>query len=91
MTVLSLGMVPEGALIFPSLSRLKDVLLIEGLIVNLDSISQLCNDRLFARFTKEKCMLFYQNQYQIMEGRRSLDNCYVLTSASVYTRESWLQ
>ena len=82
--------VGPGALIFPGLSRLKDVVLVEGLIVNLISVSQLYDDGLHVRFTKEKCMIFDQNQYQIMEGRRSSDSCYVLTSTSIRTRESWL-
>ena len=35
-----------GFLIIPSLSRLKDVMLVEGLKVNLISISQLCDENL---------------------------------------------
>ena len=79
-----------GALIFRGLSRLKGVLLVEGLTVNLISISQLCDDGLLVRFTKEKYMVFDQNQYQIMEGRRSSSNCYLLTSTNVRTWDTWL-
>ena len=74
-----------GTLAFLGLYRLKEVLLVKGLNVNLISISQLCNDNLFVRFTKDKCMVFDQNQEQIMEGRRSFDNCYPLTNTNVRT------
>ena len=74
-----------GTLAFLGLSSLKEVLLVEGLNVNLISISQLCDDNLFVRFTKDKCMVFDQNQDQIMEGRRSFDNCYPLTNTNVRT------
>ena len=82
--------VGTSALIFLDLSKLKDVLLVKGLTVNLISVSQLCDGGLHVRFTKEKYKVFNQNQYQIMEGRRSSNNFYVLTSASVRTRKSWL-
>ena len=75
-------------LIFPSMSSLKEVLLDEGLTVNLISISQLYEENLFVRFTKEKCIVVDRNQYQIMEGRRSSDNYYLLTCIRVGTRET---
>ena len=78
-------------LIFPGLTRLKEVLLIEGLKVNPISISDLCNENLFVRFTKDKCIVFYQNHYQIMEGRKSSNNCYLLTSTSIRAWDTWLR
>ena len=36
-------------------------------------------------------MVFDQNQDQIMEGRRSSNNCYLLTRTSIRTRETWLR
>ena len=77
--------VGTGALIFLALSKLKDVLLFEGLTLNLISVSQLCDDGLLVRFTKEKFMAFDQNQYQIMEGKRSSENCYLVTSTIIRT------
>ena len=64
-------------LIFHGLSKLKEVFLVEGLMVNLIIISRLCDENLFVRFTKEKCIVFDQNHYQIMEGKRSSNNCYM--------------
>ena len=46
-----------NTLIFPGLSRLKEVLLVEGLTVNL-IIRQLCDENLFVRFIKDKCIVF---------------------------------
>ena len=79
------------ALIFLALSRLKDVLLVEGLTLNLISVSQLCDDGFLVRFTKEKFMVFDQNQYQIIEGKRFSENCYLVTSTNIRTRDTWFQ
>ena len=46
-----------NTLIFHGLSRLKEVLLVEGLTVNL-IIRQLCDENLFVRFIKDKCIVF---------------------------------
>ena len=46
-----------NTLIFHGLSRLKEVLLVEGLSVNL-IIRQLCDENLFVRFIKDKCIVF---------------------------------
>ena len=48
--------IETDALIFPGLSRLKEVFFVEGLTINLISTSQLCDDNLFVRFTKDKCI-----------------------------------
>ena len=39
------------------LPKLKDVLLVDGLKANLISISQLCDQDLFAKYTKDKCIV----------------------------------
>ena len=75
-----------STLIFYGLSKLKEVLLIEGLTINLINIGQLCEENLFVRFTNDKCIVFDQNQCQIMEGRRCSEKCYLLTS----NNETWL-
>ena len=46
-----------GSLIILGLSKLKNVLLIKGLIVNLIGVSQLCNEDLLVQFTKNKCIV----------------------------------
>ena len=38
----------------PSMPKLENVLLVDGLKVNLITISQLCDDNLFVQFTKKK-------------------------------------
>ena len=66
-------------MIIPRSSKLKNVMLVEGLIINLISVSQLCDEDLLMKFTKEKCIVRNQNHCHIMEGARSLDNYYLLT------------
>ena len=75
------------SLIIPGLYRLKDVLLVEGLTVNLVSISQLFDEDLLVQFTKDKCIVHNQNHYRIIEGKRTLDNYYLLTNTSFYMNE----
>ena len=43
-----------GSFIIPRLSKLKNVLLVEGLIVNLICVIQLCDKDLLVKFTKDK-------------------------------------
>ena len=62
------------------LLKLRDILLVDGLKANLISISQLCDQDLFVKFTKDKCIVIYQDQHHIMEGNKSSDNCYLLAS-----------
>lgn len=64
----------------PGFPNLKDVMLVEGLKTNLISISQLCDEGMSVKFNKEKCMVIDQQQNKILEGRRSQDNCYMITS-----------
>ena len=56
-----------------------NVLLVDGLKVNLISISHLCDDNLFVQFTKGSCLVTNSSNSYVMEGKRSLDNCYLLT------------
>ena len=46
-----------GSLIILRLSKLKNVLLVEGLTVNLIGVSQLCDEELLVQFTKNKCIV----------------------------------
>ena len=56
-----------GSLIIPRLSKLKKVMLFEGLTVSLISVRQLCDEDLFVKFTKDKYIVFDQNQCHIMD------------------------
>ena len=60
--------------------KLRDVLLIDGLKANLISINQLCNQDLFVKFPKDKCIVVDQDYHHIMKGNRSSDNYYLFTS-----------
>ena len=63
--------------------KLENVLLVDGLKVNLISISQLCDQNLFVKFTKNKCSGLDSTNSCVREGRRSPDNCYLLTFAGL--------
>ena len=72
-----------GSLIIPGLSGLKDVLLVEGLMVNLISVSQLCDENPLVQFIRDKCIIHNQNHYLVMEGQMTSNNCYLLTGTSL--------
>ena len=61
--------------------KLKNVLLVNGLKVNLISISQLCDENLLVQFTKESCSVNNCFNSCVMKGKRSSNNCYLLTSS----------
>ena len=73
----------KGTLNVDGMPKLTNVLLVEGLKANLISISQLCDDDLFVRFTRQKCIVMNQDDKQVMEGTRSSDNCYLLAYSSL--------
>ena len=68
----------KGALDVDGLPKLKSVLHVEGLKTNLISISQLCDQNLLVKFTKNMCKVFNDSQEYVLEGARSIDNCYKL-------------
>ena len=55
-----------------------NVLYVEGLRVNLLSISQICNQDFMVLFLKEKCLVLNESGKQLISGIRTLDNCYGL-------------
>ena len=63
----------------PSMPKLENVLLVDGLKVNLISISQLCDDNLFDQFTKESYLVINNSKLCVLKEKRSPDNCYLLT------------
>ena len=58
----------------PSMPKLKNVLLVNRLKVNLISISQLCDQNVFFKFTKDKCPVIDSTNSCVMEGKRSSNN-----------------
>ncbi|XP_031106191.1 uncharacterized protein LOC116010828 [Ipomoea triloba] len=69
-----------GILNLAGLPSLSKVLLVHGLKVNLISISQLCDQKHNVGFTKYRCIVKDQENKTIMEGTRSSDNCYTLST-----------
>ena len=71
----------SGLLKVPSMPKLENFLLMNGMMANFMSISQLRGHNLFFNFTKDKCYSVIDNTNTcVIEGKRSLDNCYMLTS-----------
>ena len=54
------------------------VLHVEGLKVNLISTSQLCDQDLFVKFTKQTCEAFDKENRCVLTGSRSSDHYYML-------------
>ena len=69
----------SGSLKVPTMPKLENVLLMDGLRVNLISISQLCDDNLFVQFTKGSCLVIDTSNLCVMKGKRSQENFYLLT------------
>lgn len=55
-------------------------MLVERLKANLISVSQLCDDGLLVRFNEDECTVYNDQNVKIMNGIRSSDNCYLLTT-----------
>ncbi|KAH6800650.1 hypothetical protein C2S52_001114 [Perilla frutescens var. hirtella] len=68
----------KGKLIVEGMPKLMKAMLVDGLIANLISISQLCDDDMTVVFTKESCRVMNKNNDLFMEEKRSADNCYQL-------------
>ncbi|KAI3465123.1 hypothetical protein Pfo_021786 [Paulownia fortunei] len=68
----------NGTLDVEGLPKLNNVLYVEGLKANLISISQLCDQNLFVKFTKDIYQVFDETNKCVLTGLRSFDNCYLL-------------
>ena len=73
-----------GSLKVLGMPKLENVVLVNGLKVNLISISQLCDDNLLVQFTKGSCSVTNSPNSCVMEGKRSSDNCSLLTFSRTY-------
>ncbi|GAA0185805.1 hypothetical protein LIER_33093 [Lithospermum erythrorhizon] len=67
------------------LPHLTDVLLVEGLTMNLISLSQLCDDGMKVFFCKEGCTANDSCDQTVMRGSRSAYNCYMWSSVKALT------
>ena len=62
----------------PGLPDIANVLYVEGLRVNLLSISQICDQDFMVLFLKEKCLVMDESGKKLIRGVCTLDNCYGL-------------
>ena len=62
----------------PGLPNIANILYVEGLRVNLLSISQICDQDFLVLFLKGKCLVMDEFGKKLISGVRTLDNCYGL-------------
>ena len=62
----------------PRLPDITNVLYVEGLKVNLLSISLVCDQDFMVMFSKGKCLMLNESGKKLISGIRTLDNCYEL-------------
>ncbi|CAM8880776.1 unnamed protein product [Rhodiola kirilowii] len=67
-----------GTLKVPDLPALEDVLLVEGLTMNLISISQLCDNGHYVSFSRDSCLVLDTNGCSVIKGKRRTNNCYTI-------------
>ena len=60
----------SGYLKVPSMPKLENDLLVNGIKVNLIIISQLCDQNLFVKFTKYKCLVINNTNTCVREGKK---------------------
>ena len=68
----------KGIISLPGLPNIANVLYVEGLRVNLLSISQICDQDFMILFSKGKCLVMNESGKKLISGVRTLDNCYGL-------------
>ncbi|CAM8877823.1 unnamed protein product [Rhodiola kirilowii] len=79
-----------GTLKVSDLPVLKDTLLVEGLKVNLISISQLCDSGHHVKFTHNSCQVLDKEGGTLMKGSRASNNCYLIGSAGTVATSACL-
>ena len=78
---------------------MKDVLYIKGLKVNLSCITQICDEDFLVQFLKKGYVIIDEEGIQVLEGNKTIDNCYGVVpmskiscrSARVDVLELWHQ
>ena len=68
----------KGIISLLGLPHIANVLYVEGLRVNLQSISQICDQDFMVLFFKGKCLVMNESGKKLISGVRTLDNCYGL-------------
>ena len=70
----------KGIISLPGSPDIANVLYVEGLRVNLLSISQICDQDFMVLFSKGKCLVMDESRKKLISGVHTLDNCYGLVS-----------
>ena len=68
----------KGTIPLPGQPNITNVLYVEGLGVNLLSISQICDQDFMVLFSNGKCLVLNESGKKPISGVRTLDNCYRL-------------
>ena len=68
----------KGIISLPGLPDIANVLYVEGLRVNLLSISQICDQDFMVLFSKGKFLVMDESGKNLISSVRTLDNCYGL-------------
>ena len=77
----------KGTVEIPRLPLLKDVLYIKWLKANLLSITQICEEDFLVQFSKKGCIIIDEEGIQVLEGKRTTNNCYrVVPTAPISCR-----
>ena len=66
----------RGTISLPRLLDIANVLYVEGLRVNLLSISQICDQDFMVLFSKGKCLVLNESRKKLISGVHILNNCY---------------
>ena len=66
----------RGTISLPRLLDIANVLYVEGLRVNLLSISQICDQDFMVLFSKGKFLVLNESRKKLISGVRILNNCY---------------
>ena len=67
---------------------MKDVLYIKGLKVNLLCITQICDEDFLVQFSKKGCVIIDEEGIQVLEGNKTITNCYGVVPMSKISRRS---
>ena len=70
----------KGIISLPGLPDIANILYVEGLRVNLLSISQICDQDFMVLFSKGKCLVMNKYRKKLISSVRTLDNYYGLVS-----------
>ena len=68
----------KGTISLLGLPDIANVLYVEGLRVNLLSISNICDQDFMMLFSKGKCLVLNESGKKLISGVRTLDNCFGL-------------